>query len=94
MEKMNQTTELYEWSLALAGHNQAHRPGSPGPRNQTRPQLPCRGLERDQGSYMSSGLAALLGNGGRPAWTAPIMWVHGEACAACIPKVLAYLAGS
>jgi hypothetical protein len=37
MEIRNQTTELYEWSLALAGHSQAHRPGSLGPRNQTRP---------------------------------------------------------
>jgi hypothetical protein len=39
MEKNNQTTELYGCSSALAGHSQAHGPGSPAPRNQTRPKL-------------------------------------------------------
>jgi hypothetical protein len=38
MEKKNQTTEMYGWSLTLAGHSQAHGPGSPAPRNQTRPE--------------------------------------------------------
>jgi hypothetical protein len=37
---MNQTRDVAQEDMAMAGHSQARRPSRPGARNQTRPECP------------------------------------------------------